>query len=331
MTLQPITPNNALTIGAALPAHKHPVLVYVASLPSDKTRRVMLSDLNRIAAVLTGGQLDAETLGAGWLAVDRPTADAVRAQLMAHYAPGTVNRMLSALRGVIRKAWDLGYITAEQKERACAVETVRGETVPAGRDLTPGEITALFDVCAQDASPAGTRDAAIIGVFNNNPRRAEVAALELRDYDGESGRVHIRKGKGRKERYIYLDAGAMAAMAAWLTVRGEHEGALFHPVNKGGAIDRTKGMTAQALYNMLEKRGKAAGLEKFSCHDFRRTYVGDLLDAGADIATVQKLVGHSDPATTARYDRRPEEAKRKAANLRRSPYRPPAQRRLEGA
>lgn len=331
MTLQPLTPDTALTAGAALPAHQHPAIVYVASLPSDKTRRVMRSDLNTIAALLTGGAHDAESLGAGWLAIDRPTADAIRAQLIARYKPGTVNRMLSALRGVIRKAWDLGYISAEQKERVSAVETVRAETLPAGRDLTAGEIAALFEVCAHDATPAGVRDAAILGVFNNNPRRSEVAAIEASDYDQDTGRMFIRKGKGRKERFIYLDAGAMAAMAAWLALRGDHAGALFHPINKGGKIDRTKGMTAQALYAMVDKRRRQAGLEPFSCHDFRRTYVGDLLDAGADIATVQKLVGHSDPATTARYDRRPEEAKRKAANLRRSPYRAPAQRRIPGA
>jgi site-specific recombinase XerD len=78
--------------------------------------------------------------------------------------------------------------------------------------------------------------------------------------------------------------------------------------------------TNQAIYNMLRKRAFEAGVKGFSPHDLRRTFVSDLLDAGADIATVASMAGYANVQTTARYDRRPEEAKRKAGRLLHVPY-----------
>ena len=64
-----------------------------------------------------------------------------------------------------------------------------------------------------------------------------------------------------------------------------------------------------------------ARLKPLTWHDFRRTFAGNLLDSGADLATVQRLMGHSDPSTTSGYDRRGEETRRKAVQALFVPYR----------
>lgn len=110
-------------------------------------------------------------------------------------------------------------------------------------------------------------------------------------------------------------------------MRGNEPGPLLHPINKGRRRLRRR-LSGQAVYNLLGKRAREARVRALSPHDCRRSFVSDLLDAGADIVTVQKLAGHANVTTTQHYDRRPEEAKRKAMQLRHVPYR---SRRLEPA
>lgn len=107
--------------------------------------------------------------------------------------------------------------------------------------------------------------------------------------------------------------GASADLLDRLDARGPSAGPLFWPVNKGD--NRVKRLlTTQAVYNLLHKRAREAGITKASPHDLRRTFVGDLLDKGVDILTVQRLAGYAQ-VTTTRYDHRGEAAKARTAEL----------------
>ena len=150
-------------------------------------------------------------------------------------------------------------------------------------------------------------------------RRAEVVSLTLESFNAENGAL-VLTGKRNKQRTAYISIGALEAVRDWLAIRGSVGSALFVAINKGGKLDTSKGINSQAIYNMLAKRAQDARIKNFSPHDMRRTFVSDLLDAGADSATVAKMAGHANVQTTARYDRRPEDIKRKAASLLHVPY-----------
>jgi site-specific recombinase XerD len=308
------------------PASLNPALVYLAGLNTSTGRSTMRQALETTASLASGGRCTVETMP--WHALRFQHTQAIRARLAEMHKPATVNKMLSALRGTLKAAWKLGQMSAEDYQRAVDIKSIRGETLPAGRELTPGEIAAILDTCAQDPGPAGVRDAAIFSLlYAGGLRRSEVVALDLMSYDPDTGQLKVH-GKGRKERIVWINNGAKDALSDWLTIRPqdpEHDseggGPLFFPILKSGRIVAGDRLTEQAIYNMLKKRAKEAGVKDFSPHDLRRTFVSDLLDAGADIATVQKMAGHANVTTTARYDRRPEEAKRKAAGLLHVPYR----------
>jgi integrase len=243
----------------------------------------------------------------------------IKTMLGERYAPSSVNKMLSALRMVLKEAWRLGYMSAEEHARAADIKNLPNNALPAGRDLTPGEIRAMIAVCEDDRTAAGARDAAVIAILWVGLRRAEVASLAVEDYEPESGRITILHGKGNKQRQTYLDPGAMAALSDWLAIRGNAPGALFLRINKSGKMN-TNGMTPQSIYHIVMRRAKQAGVENMGPHDFRRSAVGDLLSQGVDISTVADMMGHSQVQTTKRYDRRGAEIKAKAAQTRRLPY-----------
>jgi site-specific recombinase XerD len=289
----------------------NPAAVYLAQLTT-RSRRTQASALAALAQLL--GYDDA--LSCPWSQLRYQHTAAIRAALAEAYAPATANRMLAALRRVVQEAWRLGQMTAEEYRRAADLKVIKAEKLPAGRALSVEEIAALFNACAADATAAGVRDGALIALLiASGLRRSEAVALDVRDYTSATGALTVREGKGRKDRIVYVaDATAAAALADWLTIRGSGAGPLWTAATRGGHIT-TRRMTDQAVALILQKRAQQAGIADVSPHDLRRTFITQLLDHGADIATVQKLAGHADPSTTARYDRRGEAAKQQAAAL----------------
>jgi site-specific recombinase XerD len=307
----------ALVVSERLPRDGHPVLVYLAAL-APGSRRTMRGSLESIARFVSGGEAGAEELA--WHRLRYQHTAAIRSALSGAYSPATANKMLSALRGVLKECFRLGYIDAETYARASDIPSVRGSRAQRGRALSREELGELFGVCAGDEKVCrGARDAALLAVlYGSGLRRSEIVALDLSDYDRESGTLTVRSGKGNKGRISYAAGGADTAIEGWVRYRGEDDGPLFRPINKAGRVERRR-MSDQAVLYILQRRAREAGLRSFSPHDLRRTFIGDLLDAGADIATVRHMAGHANVQTTARYDRRGEVAKRRAAALLRVP------------
>lgn len=299
-----------------LPADRHPAAVYLAGLTTESGRVTMRSTLDQVARML--GQADAESTP--WHLLRFQHVAALRARLVERYAPAAVNKSLSAVRGTLKAAWRLGLMGTDDYLRAVDVPNVKGSRLPASRALDAGEIRALFTACQADTSAAGSRDAAAFALlFGAGLRRSEAVAVQVADYEAETGTLTVI-GKGNKQRAVHCTNGGADAIADWMEIRGTEPGPMLAPVSQAGQV-AARGMTAQALMMRLKTRAKQAGIRECSPHDLRRTFVSELLDAGADLSSVQRLAGHASIQTTARYDRRPEAAKRRAASMIHVPYR----------
>ena len=202
-------------------------------------RRNMKRYLNQIAAMLgvtpdvieikgnTGRtkKVDNTFLHVQWQALRFQHVQAIKAQLIDSYAPATVNGMLSALRGVMKAAWKLDLLCAEEYQKAIDTDNIKVDTLPTGRDVKALEVKALFKTCHLDNEPTAkdVRDAAMLALlYSTGMRRAETANLAVEDYDADNGQIKIIQGKGRKDRTVYISGKAKNLVDIWLMVRGEH-------------------------------------------------------------------------------------------------------------
>ena len=315
MSVPPVQDAMAPLAAGDVGANTNPVIAYLARL-APGSRCGQLDALNTIARLLTKGSADAE--GVSWANLKYSQTAAIRAALTERYAPNTTKRMLAALRGVLKECWRLGLMVHDDYARAADIAPVRGQLPPRGRALNEAELEALFRSCQADPSPAGVRDAAILGLlYGLGLRRSELVRLDIVDFHSRDGVLTIQ-GKGNQARTGHVVEEARTLLKRWLRVRGVATGPMFFPVTKTGHFVLRR-LTPEGIAQILLKRAVKANVDRFSCHDLRRSFVTHLLDAGADLVVVQKLAGHRQISTTAVYDKRGEAAKLRAVELVRIP------------
>ena len=149
-----------LMLNQPRPLDQNAAAVYITTLaPTGK--RTQTQALRVIASIF-----ETDIYHLNWGALRYEHTAAIRARLAQSYSPATMNKMLSALRRTLKQAWLLGQMTAEEYNRAVELEPVTGETLLTGRELSKDEILALMNACQDDPTPAGIRDAAIIGIMH---------------------------------------------------------------------------------------------------------------------------------------------------------------------
>jgi integrase len=301
---------------------QHPVAAYLRGLGAG-SRRAMLSALHTIARAASDGALGAWSLE--WWRLRYEDTQIARARVVEHYPPASARKIVSALRGILRECKKLGLMARDEYLAAVDLDSIEGESEPRGRHLAPQEQRAMFTAAWAMSGARGARNVALLGVaLQTGARRSEIVALDVGDYERAGGRLRFRKTKRKKEREGHMHDEARDALDRWLELRGGGAvGAMFVAISKTGRVLERR-LSDRGYYEMLVGVARAAGLDHVTTHDLRKTFGGSLLDRGADLSTVQQLLGHSSPATTARYyDRRPAETRRRAARLAQVPAAPP--------
>ena len=206
--------------------------------------------------------------------------------------PKTINCYLDGIRGFY------DYLIYEE-EVAVTNPVKRGYTLrlsrPLPRHLRDEQISKLFDVIHS------SRDQAMFKLMLRCGLRVEeVANLTLAALDLRRGQLFVYEGKGGKDRVVYLSKDAYQALVQYLKVRPCSRTKKLFLVDKG----RFKGkpILVRGIQHRMQHYAQKSGL-KVCCHQLRHTMATQLLNADADIVTIQDLLGHTRIKTTQRYSR----------------------------
>ena len=227
------------------------------------------------------------------------TADHVRsylAELMKNKAArATVQRRLSAIKAFFRyRETTIGAASPARSIRSPKNE----RRLPS--ILQEDEIRRLLEFSSSpDDSTASIRDRAIFEtLYSSGLRVGELVGLNWRDIDEELGMVMVRAGKGNKDRLVPLGEPALDALKKWKTampVAWEHDGPVITNL-RGGRL------TTRSVEKILQRRIEAAGLNTgVTPHGLRHSFATHMLGNGADLRSIQEMLGHASLATTQRY------------------------------
>lgn len=234
------------------------------------------------------------------------------------YAPNTSSLYVNAVRGVMNEAWRMSLISQEHLLKMRTVKATPGSRLSQGRNLRRTLIREMMDVCAADPRPQGLRDAAVIGIlYGSGMRKSESVNLDLAQVNFQERSLRVI-GKGNKELVKYAPDWAFAKLTAWLDFRREQlkegeqdDSFLFNRIRRGSHITRER-ITKHAIYYIARQRGEQVGVQIMP-HDFRRSFITRVIEEH-DLSIAQKLAHHTNIQTTASYDVREDNERRRAVD-----------------
>ena len=210
------------------------------------------------------------------------------------YARSTITRKVSAVRGFHR--FELVEGTVGSDPTVFVDLPKRPQALP--KALSVEEILGLLDSIGT-SDRAGARDAALLEfMYATGCRVTEAVGVDLNDLDLVD-RVVMLTGKGRKQRLVPVGGAAIEAIRAWLPIRLElarHTDAVFLNL-RGTRLSR------QGVFDIVRKRAEQAGIppDRISPHVLRHSAATHMVEGGADLRTVQEMLGHANVSTTQIY------------------------------
>lgn len=292
----------------------HSVDLYLVSLQSQASRRTMARVLDSVAKAM-GADNAYQLKFEGFDSFSLTNLITILKDHQPPYSFNTVNLYLSAVKGVLRTAFQHKRISLEQYTSFQFIKGMTGDTGFSGAVLPKSARLELFDAC-EDGSIIGIRDAAIFGVMlATGLRRNELASLEYSDYDPLAPKVTVI-GKGNKKRSLFLHPKIKDRLDYYIDqVRGEEPGPMFYRIRRENTIT-DEGLHPNGIYYICRKRAAELGFDDLRPHNLRRTFATALYENGESLIVISKLLGHASVETTKRYlDIDMEEESKAAANL----------------